>query len=123
MSFARHFSPASVKLLKSPQRGYQGGMVSYFELIEQQRQLLRSGTHGRRKGAQRERLIGELNLALAGRAADRLRAQRRGRAPMIERLIEYCARNRAVIIAAWIGFALYGVWVMQRTPVDAIPDL
>jgi len=42
---------------------------------------------------------------------------------MIERLIEYCARNRAVIIAAWIGFALYGVWVMQRTPVDAIPDL
>lgn len=42
---------------------------------------------------------------------------------MIERLIEYCARNRAVVIAAWIVFALYGTWVMLRTPVDAIPDL
>ena len=37
---------------------------------------------------------------------------------MIERLIEYCARNRAVVIAAWIVFALYGTWVMFRMPVD-----
>ncbi|MCC6546829.1 efflux RND transporter permease subunit [Candidatus Sumerlaeota bacterium] len=42
---------------------------------------------------------------------------------MIERLIEYCTRNRAVVIAAWVVFALYGIWVMMRTPVDAIPDL
>ncbi len=42
---------------------------------------------------------------------------------MIERLIEYCTRNRAVVIAFWIVFALYGTWVMLRTPVDAIPDL
>lgn len=42
---------------------------------------------------------------------------------MIERLIEYCARNRAVVIAVWIAFSIYGVWVMLRTPVDAIPDL
>lgn len=42
---------------------------------------------------------------------------------MIERLIEFCARNRAVVIAVWIVFAVYGLWVMMRTPVDAIPDL
>ncbi|MBI5154255.1 efflux RND transporter permease subunit, partial [Candidatus Poribacteria bacterium] len=42
---------------------------------------------------------------------------------MIERLIEYCARNRIAVVAVWAVVAVYGVWVMLRTPVDAIPDL
>ncbi|MBM3335541.1 AcrB/AcrD/AcrF family protein, partial [Candidatus Sumerlaeota bacterium] len=42
---------------------------------------------------------------------------------MIERLIEYCCRNRAVVIIAFVGITAFGYWVMRHTPVDAIPDL
>jgi len=42
---------------------------------------------------------------------------------MIERLIEYCCRNRAIVIIVFIGVTAFGYWVMRRTPVDAIPDL
>ena len=42
---------------------------------------------------------------------------------MIERLIEFCCRNRAVVIMVSIGVTAFGYWVMRRTPVDAIPDL
>ncbi len=42
---------------------------------------------------------------------------------MIENLIEYCCRNRFLVMALWLGVAVAGVWVMKRTPVDAIPDL
>jgi Cu(I)/Ag(I) efflux system membrane protein CusA/SilA len=42
---------------------------------------------------------------------------------VIEKIIEYSARNRMVILALWLAIAAYGYWVMRRTPVDAIPDL
>ncbi len=42
---------------------------------------------------------------------------------MIEKVIEFSCRNRAVIIVAYLALTAYGVWVVQRTPIDAIPDL
>jgi Cu(I)/Ag(I) efflux system membrane protein CusA/SilA len=42
---------------------------------------------------------------------------------VIERLIEYCCRNRSVVIILFAGVTALGYWVMRRTPVDAIPDL
>jgi Cu(I)/Ag(I) efflux system membrane protein CusA/SilA len=42
---------------------------------------------------------------------------------VIERLIEFSVRNRALIILVWFAIAAYGVYVVQRTPIDAIPDL
>src|SRR5205809_3340940 len=42
---------------------------------------------------------------------------------MIEKIIEYSCRNRFLIILGWLGIAAFGVWVMNRTPIDAIPDL
>jgi Cu(I)/Ag(I) efflux system membrane protein CusA/SilA len=42
---------------------------------------------------------------------------------MIERLIEFSIRNRFIVIIAVAAAAIAGVWVMLRTPVDAIPDL
>ena len=42
---------------------------------------------------------------------------------MIDRLIEFSLRNRFMIIAAWIGIAIWGGWAMLRAPIDAIPDL
>jgi len=42
---------------------------------------------------------------------------------VIERLIEYCCRNRSIVIIAFVGVAALGYWVMRHTPVDAIPDL
>lgn len=42
---------------------------------------------------------------------------------MIERLIEYCCRNRFLVIAIFVGVAAGGVYVLIHTPVDAIPDL
>ncbi|MBI3117118.1 MAG: efflux RND transporter permease subunit, partial [Candidatus Hydrogenedentes bacterium] len=42
---------------------------------------------------------------------------------MIEQLIEFSCRNKAVVIIAFLGLTGYGIWVLQHTPVDAIPDL
>ncbi len=43
--------------------------------------------------------------------------------PFIERIIEASARNKfLVIIFALFGIAA-GIWAIQRTPLDAIPDL
>jgi Cu(I)/Ag(I) efflux system membrane protein CusA/SilA len=42
---------------------------------------------------------------------------------VIERLIEYCCRNRSVVIILFVGVTALGYWVMRHTPVDAIPDL
>jgi copper/silver efflux system protein len=42
---------------------------------------------------------------------------------MIERIIEWSARNRAIVIAAYCLVAAVGVWAAARLPVDAIPDL
>ncbi|MGK2905964.1 MAG: efflux RND transporter permease subunit [Desulfuromonadales bacterium] len=42
---------------------------------------------------------------------------------MIEKIIDYSARNRGVILLLFASLAIWGVWAVLRTPVDAIPDL
>src|SRR5438067_3174037 len=42
---------------------------------------------------------------------------------MIERLIEWCIRNRFLVLAAATALAAWGVYAVLHTPVDAIPDL
>jgi Cu(I)/Ag(I) efflux system membrane protein CusA/SilA len=42
---------------------------------------------------------------------------------VIERLIEFSVRNRAVVIIFFLGLTAYGIYVVKNTPVDAIPDL
>ncbi len=42
---------------------------------------------------------------------------------MIEKIIEYCARNRFLTLTLVGFFALWGLWTMRETPLDAIPDL
>jgi Cu(I)/Ag(I) efflux system membrane protein CusA/SilA len=42
---------------------------------------------------------------------------------MIERLIAWCAHQRVIVIIASLGLALWGVWAMYRTPLDAVPDI
>ncbi|WP_306532722.1 efflux RND transporter permease subunit, partial [Geobacter sp.] len=42
---------------------------------------------------------------------------------MIERIIEYSARNRVIILMLFALVIGWGIWAVYRTPVDAIPDL
>jgi copper/silver efflux system protein len=42
---------------------------------------------------------------------------------MIEKIIEYSARNRIIILAIFGLVIAWGVWAVYKTPVDAIPDL
>ena len=42
---------------------------------------------------------------------------------MIARIIEFSVRNRWLVILAWIGIAVWGVYAALHTPIDAIPDL
>src|SRR5881392_2898483 len=42
---------------------------------------------------------------------------------MISRIIEFSVRNRWLVIAVWLGVAIWGVYAVLHTPVDAIPDL
>lgn len=42
---------------------------------------------------------------------------------MIAWVIRAALRNRLLVIVAAIGMALWGVWALQRTPLDALPDL
>ncbi len=42
---------------------------------------------------------------------------------MINRLIEFSLRNRGVVIALYLGLAVWGYWALLHTPIDAIPDL
>jgi copper/silver efflux system protein len=42
---------------------------------------------------------------------------------MINRIIELSLRNRAIIVAFYIGLAGWGYYALFRTPIDAIPDL
>jgi Cu(I)/Ag(I) efflux system membrane protein CusA/SilA len=42
---------------------------------------------------------------------------------MIEALITWCSKNRFLVFTASVGLALWGAWAMQRTPLDAIPDI
>ncbi len=42
---------------------------------------------------------------------------------MVERIIEFSARNRFIVFLLLFGLAAAGLWAMKNTPVDAIPDL
>src|SRR5260221_3955889 len=42
---------------------------------------------------------------------------------MIERIIAFSIRNRVLVIAAGLTLAVWGVYAVYHTPVDAIPDL
>jgi Cu(I)/Ag(I) efflux system membrane protein CusA/SilA len=42
---------------------------------------------------------------------------------MIEKLIEYSARNRVIILLLFCMITAWGIWAVYTTPVDAIPDL
>jgi len=42
---------------------------------------------------------------------------------MIEKIIEYSARNRVIILMLFGLLVGWGVWAVYHTPVDAIPDL
>src|SRR6266516_2081437 len=42
---------------------------------------------------------------------------------MIHRLIEMSLRNRGLVIAIYLGLAIWGYWALLHTPIDAIPDL
>jgi Cu(I)/Ag(I) efflux system membrane protein CusA/SilA len=42
---------------------------------------------------------------------------------MINRLIEFSLKNRALVLVAYALLAVWGYWALLRTPIDAIPDL
>ena len=42
---------------------------------------------------------------------------------MIERIIEYSAKNRIIIFVIYGLITAWGIWALYNTPVDAIPDL
>jgi Cu(I)/Ag(I) efflux system membrane protein CusA/SilA len=42
---------------------------------------------------------------------------------MINRIIDFSARNRVLIVVLTLCLTLYGVWSMRQIPLDAIPDL
>ena len=42
---------------------------------------------------------------------------------MVAHIIDFSARNRLIVFLLVFGLALGGVWALQNTPVDAIPDL
>ena len=42
---------------------------------------------------------------------------------MIERIVDFSIRNKAVVFAATAVLILAGLWSMGQMPLDAIPDL
>ncbi len=42
---------------------------------------------------------------------------------MIDHIIEWCLRNRFLVISAVLLLAAAGLWALRKTPVDAIPDI
>jgi copper/silver efflux system protein len=42
---------------------------------------------------------------------------------MIEKIIEYSARNRVIVLMIFALVIAWGIWAVYTTPVDAIPDL
>ncbi|MFH0990907.1 MAG: CusA/CzcA family heavy metal efflux RND transporter [bacterium] len=42
---------------------------------------------------------------------------------MIEKIIDYCARNKFVVILFYLIIIGWGIWAVANTPLDAIPDL
>ena len=42
---------------------------------------------------------------------------------MIERIVDWCARNRFLVFTGTVMLAVWGVWTMRSIPVDAVPDI
>jgi Cu(I)/Ag(I) efflux system membrane protein CusA/SilA len=42
---------------------------------------------------------------------------------MVSRIIEFCARNRLVVLLGVAIATLAAIWSISRTKIDAIPDL
>ncbi len=42
---------------------------------------------------------------------------------MIEHIIDWCGRNRFVVLLAAIGLSVWGAWAMVHSPLDAVPDI
>jgi Cu(I)/Ag(I) efflux system membrane protein CusA/SilA len=42
---------------------------------------------------------------------------------MIERIVDWCARNRFLVFTGTVMFTVWGVWTMRAIPVDAVPDI
>jgi len=42
---------------------------------------------------------------------------------MVEKLIEFCAQNRFIVLLLVLGLSAGGFWAMKQTPIDALPDL
>ncbi len=42
---------------------------------------------------------------------------------MIGKVIEWCLKNRLLVLAFYVLIVGAGIWAMDRTPVDAIPDI
>ena len=42
---------------------------------------------------------------------------------MIGYVIDWCARNRFLVLTGAVVLTLWGVWAMRTTPVDAVPDI
>ena len=42
---------------------------------------------------------------------------------MIEKIIDYCARNKFIVILVYLVIIGWGIWAVVNTPLDAIPDL
>jgi copper/silver efflux system protein len=42
---------------------------------------------------------------------------------MIDRLIDWCARNRFLVFTATAVLTLWGIWAATATPLDAVPDI
>jgi len=42
---------------------------------------------------------------------------------VVEKLIEFCAKNRLIVFLMVFGSASAGLWCLKNTPVDALPDL
>jgi Cu(I)/Ag(I) efflux system membrane protein CusA/SilA len=42
---------------------------------------------------------------------------------MVERIIEYSARNRFIVFLLVFSLSAVGLWAMWRTPIDALPDI
>lgn len=42
---------------------------------------------------------------------------------MIERIIEFCAYNRFIVLLFVLGFSIWGWWAFENTRVDALPDI
>jgi Cu(I)/Ag(I) efflux system membrane protein CusA/SilA len=42
---------------------------------------------------------------------------------MVDRIIDWCTRNRFLVLVAAAAAGLWGAWTMVRTPLDAVPDI